>query len=203
MPRRAWRAPTPREHSALSWRLEDTLAGRARENQDHHPERTQLTAEQAAALLSVLTDGKRVSVINAPAGSGKTRVMTEAARVWAAAGRPVVGITPSQSARNTLAAGVPGSYNAAQFLGHLPGQRGARGPLDISEGTLLLVVSVDLALANLKELRPRARQPGTCQDSSSASRPPCGQARRRAGRVSDRSPREAADLDARPCDDRP
>ena len=30
---------------------------------------------------------------------------------------PVIGITPSQSARNTLAAGVPRSYNAAQFLG--------------------------------------------------------------------------------------
>ena len=45
--------------------------------------------------MSVLTDEQRVSVINAPAGSGKTRVMTEAARVWAAAGRgPVVGITP-------------------------------------------------------------------------------------------------------------
>ena len=90
-------------------------------------------------MLSVLTDGKRVSVINAPAGSGKTRVMTEAARVWAAAGRPVVGITPSQSAHNTLGAGVSESYNAAQFLGHLPGQRGARGPLSISKDTLLLV----------------------------------------------------------------
>ena len=90
-------------------------------------------------MLSVLTDSKRVSVINAPAGSGETRVMTEAARVWAAAGRPVVGITPSQSARNTLAAGVYESYNAAQFLGHLPGQRGGRGPLDIAEGVLLLI----------------------------------------------------------------
>jgi hypothetical protein len=120
-------------------RLEDTLTGRAQEIQNRHPERSGLTADQAAAVLSVLTDGKRVSVINAPAGSGKTRVMTEAARVWAAAGRPVVGITPSQSARNTLAAGVEESYNTAQFLGHLPSQRGARGPLGISEGTLLLV----------------------------------------------------------------
>ena len=88
----------------------------------------------------MLTDGRRVSVINAPAGSGKTRVLAEAARAWAAAGLgPVIGITPSQSARNTLAAGVPVSYNTAQFLGHLPGQRGARGPLAISPGTLLLV----------------------------------------------------------------
>jgi primosomal protein N' len=83
-------------------RPEDALAGRVQEIQDHHPERTGLTADQAAAVLSVLTDGKRVSVINAPAGSGKTRMMAEAARVWAAAGRgPVIGITPSQSARNT------------------------------------------------------------------------------------------------------
>jgi CHAT domain-containing protein len=66
-------------------------------------------------------------------------MMTEAARVWAAAGRPVIGITPSQSARNTLAAGVSESYNAAQFLGHLPGQRGGRRPLDIAEGVLLLI----------------------------------------------------------------
>jgi ATP-dependent exoDNAse (exonuclease V) alpha subunit len=65
--------------------------------------------------------------------------MTEAARIWAAAGRPVVGITPSQFARNTLTAGVAESYNTVQFLGHLPGQRGARARLGISEGTLLLV----------------------------------------------------------------
>ena len=136
---RLTRADAARALGASLARLEDTLAGRAQEIQDHHSERTRLTADQSAAVLSVLTDGKRVSVIDAPAGSGKTRVMTEAARLWAAAGRPVIGITPSQSARNTLAAGVTQSHNAAQFLGHLPGQRGARGPLDISEDTLLLV----------------------------------------------------------------
>jgi ATP-dependent exoDNAse (exonuclease V) alpha subunit len=51
----------------------------------------------------------------------------------------VIGITPSQSARNTLAAGVPRSCNAAQFLGHLPGRRGARGPVRIAPGTLLII----------------------------------------------------------------
>ena len=79
-------------------------------------------------------------MINAPAGSGKTRVLAEAAHIWAEAGLgPVIGITPSQSARNTLAVGVPVSYNAAQFLGHLPGRRGARGPVLIHPGTLLVV----------------------------------------------------------------
>ena len=90
--------------------------------------------------MSVLTDGQRVSVINAPAGSGKTRVLTDTGRAWTAAGLgPVVGITASQSARNTLAAGVPVSYNAAQFLGHLPGRRGARGPVETGPAPLLVI----------------------------------------------------------------
>jgi hypothetical protein len=101
------------------------------------PTGTGLRADQAAAALAVLTDGRRVSVINAPAGAGKTRVLAEVARAWAAARLgPVVGITASQSARNTLAAGVPMSYNSAQFLGHLLGRRGARGP---APGTLLVI----------------------------------------------------------------
>ena len=119
--------------------LDDALAGHA---DDTHPPRTQsgLREDQAAAAWSALTDGQLVSVINAPAGSGKTRVLAEAARIWAEAGLgPVIGITPSQSARNTLAAGVPVSYNSAQFLGHLPGRRGARGPVRIGPGTLLVI----------------------------------------------------------------
>ena len=101
---------------------------------------TGLREDQAAAAFSLLTDGRRVSVINAPAGSGKTRVLAEIGRAWTAAGLGrVIGITPSQSARNTLATGVPESYNSAQFLGHLPGQRGARGPVHVGPGALLLV----------------------------------------------------------------
>ena len=122
-------------------RLEDALAGRAR-TRDAQDARTGsgLREDQAAAALAALADGRLVSVLNAPAGSGKTRVLAEAARIWTEAGLgPVFGITPSQSARNTLAAGVPVSYNAAQFLGHLPGRRGARGPVRIGPGTLLVI----------------------------------------------------------------
>ena len=65
--------------------LEAALAGRA---QDAHDARTRtgLRVDQAAAALSVLTDGRRVSVINAPAGSGKTWVLAAAGQAWAAAG---------------------------------------------------------------------------------------------------------------------
>ena len=185
---RLTRADAARALGADLARLEDALAGRAQEIQDHHPERTRLTADQAAAVLSVLTDGKRVSVINAPAGSGKTRVMTEAARLWAAAGRPVVGITPSQSARNTLAAGVPESYNTAQFLGHLPGQRGARGPLAISKDTLLLVdESSMIPTPDLAAWSPWPRNaaprwscpatPASCRPSRTAAPCPCSPTR--------------------------
>jgi hypothetical protein len=55
----------------------------------------------------VLTDGRRVSVINAPAGSGKTHVLAGIAKAWTdARPGPVIGVTASQSARNTLAVGV-------------------------------------------------------------------------------------------------
>jgi conjugative relaxase-like TrwC/TraI family protein len=122
-------------------RLDDALTGspRPRDAQDARTG-SGLREDQAAAALAALTDGRLVSVLNAPAGAGKTRVLAEAARIWAEAGLgPVIGITPSQSARNTLAAGVPVSYNAAQFLGHLPGRRGARGPIPIGPGTLLVI----------------------------------------------------------------
>jgi conjugative relaxase-like TrwC/TraI family protein len=136
---RLTRAESARALGADQERLERALAGHAH---DVLAERTTtgLREDQAAAAMSALSDGRRVSVINAPAGSGKTWVLAEAGRAWAAAGLGrVIGITPSQSARNTLAAGVPESYNSAQFLGHLPGQRGARGPVPAGSGALLQV----------------------------------------------------------------
>jgi conjugative relaxase-like TrwC/TraI family protein len=137
---RMTRAAAARALGADLARLERALDGTARDATDAQPTGSGLREDQAAAALSVLSDSRRVSVINAPAGSGKTRVLAETARVWAAAGLgPVIGITAAQSARNTLAAGVPVSYNSAQFLGHLPGQRGARGPVPVGPGTLLLI----------------------------------------------------------------
>ena len=130
---RMTRADAARALGADLAQLEAALAGRAHDAQDAPSRRTRtgLREDQAAASLAVLTDGRRVSVINAPAAAG---------RAWAAAGLGrVIGITPSQSARNTLAAGVPVSYNTAQFLSHLPGQRRARGPVRLRPGDLVLM----------------------------------------------------------------
>ena len=143
---RAGGAPRMDRAQAAHWlgadpaQLEDALTGARAAHADAPRTQSGLREDQAAAAWSALTDGKLVSVINAPAGSGKTKVLAEAARIWAEAGLgPVIGITPSQSARNTLAAGVPVSYNSAQFLGHLPGRRGARGAVWIGPGTLLVI----------------------------------------------------------------
>jgi conjugative relaxase-like TrwC/TraI family protein len=139
---RMTRAQAARTLGADRAQLEAALASPAQDAQEARDTRTRtgLREDQAAAALAVLTDGRRVSVINAPAGSGKTWVLAAAGRAWAGArlGR-VIGITPSQSARNTLAAGVPECYNAAQFLGHLPGRRGARGPIELRPGDLVLI----------------------------------------------------------------
>ena len=123
------RADAARALGADLAQLEATLAGCAPDAQETRGERTrtELRQDQAAAALAVLTDARRVSVINASAGSGKTWVLAAVGQAWATAGLGrVIGITPSQSARNTLSAGVPVSYNTAQFLGHLPGPRGVR-----------------------------------------------------------------------------
>jgi AAA domain/TrwC relaxase len=139
------RAEAARALGADLAQLERTLDGGAPDAQEPRT-RTRLRMDQAAAAWSVLTDGKRVSVINAPAGSGKTWVLAAAGRAWAAAGLGrVIGITPSQSARNTLAAQVPESYNTAQFLGHLPGRRGARGPIPVRPGDLVLMDEASMA----------------------------------------------------------
>ena len=53
----------------------------------------------------------------------------------------VIGLAPSQAARNVLAAaaGIL-AYNTAQFLGHHPERgRGANGAMNIGPGTLLLL----------------------------------------------------------------
>jgi AAA domain/TrwC relaxase len=97
-----------------------------------------LRMDQAAAAFHVLTSDRRVEMIVGPAGSGKTRVLAEIGRAWSQ-GR-VVGITPSQSSRDVLAAaGVTESYNFAKFLGHLTERRGALGPVTLTSGDLIVM----------------------------------------------------------------
>ena len=72
---RMTRAQAARALGADPAQLEAALTGRARRarraGRAGPRTRTGLREDQAAAALSVLTDGRRVSVINAPAGPGR------------------------------------------------------------------------------------------------------------------------------------
>ncbi len=118
--------------------LEAALAGRAGDLTRVLP-KMGLRIDQAAVAYHQLTSPEMVGLINAPPGSGKTTVAGAIAKIATAAGRHVIGVTPSQSSRNTLARGVPESYNFAQFLGDLPGRPGARGHVPVGQYAVLLV----------------------------------------------------------------
>jgi len=100
-----------------------------------------LRMDQASALAYVLGSPRTAEVMVGKAGSGKTRVLAEAARAWiSATGGQVIGLATAQSARNVLAgAGVELAQNTAVFLGHLPGERGALGITDLAPGSLILI----------------------------------------------------------------
>jgi AAA domain-containing protein len=106
-----------------------------------------LRTDQAAAAFHVLTSDRRVEVIVGPAGAGKTRVLAEIGKAWP--GGRVVGVAPSQSARDVLAAaGVAESHNFARFLGHLKDRRGALGPVELARGDLIVIDEASM-LSNL------------------------------------------------------
>jgi hypothetical protein len=127
-------------------------AGQARASGALTP--TGLRLDQAAALHYALTSPRTAEALVGPAGSGKTRTLAEAARIWQATGRPVIGLATAQAARNVLAeAGVPLAENTAQFLGHLPGRRGALGIRDLREGTLILIDEASMmSIADLADI---------------------------------------------------
>jgi AAA domain len=119
------------------------------------PSAARLRADQAAAIYHALTSDRLAEILVGPAGSGKTRVLAEAARAWTRAGLgPVIGITTTQAARNVLAAaGVPVAVNSSAFLGHLPGRRGALGARDLGRGTLLLIDEASMmSMTDLAEI---------------------------------------------------
>ena len=138
-PRHGWRASRPRTRSAPTWRNSRTRSPaprRARASSSRRPGcgRTRPPPHSRRYRRQARVGDQRPGRIRQDPRPGRSRPHLGRGRLG-----PVIGITPSQSARNTLAAGVPRSYNAAQFLGHLPGRRGARGPVPIRPGTLLVV----------------------------------------------------------------
>jgi conjugative relaxase-like TrwC/TraI family protein len=119
--------------------LDAALHARAQDAQAQVTQ-TGLRMDQAAAIGYAATTARVADVLDAPAGSGKTTSLIAAGKAWAAAGKGrVIGVTPSQASRNTLAAGGFECWNFAQFLGHTKEERCARPPVPIGPGDLVLI----------------------------------------------------------------
>ncbi len=95
-----------------------------------------LRLDQAAAVWHVLTSPRTVEIITGPAGTGKTRVLATAARIWDG---PVVGTATSQNATNGLRlAGVTVAVNTTRLLADLTDRRIPPGSLIVAdEGSMI------------------------------------------------------------------
>jgi conjugative relaxase-like TrwC/TraI family protein len=94
-------------------------------------------AEVAAGLLAART---AVSVLVAPAGSGKTHTMAAFAQAWTQwTGGRAVGVTLSTNAARVMAAeGMTQAVNVAQFLGRLE-DGGSRGAMHLTPQDVVVV----------------------------------------------------------------
>ena len=107
---------------------------------------TDLDYSQREACLGLLTSGRLINCLVAPAGTGKTHVMAAFARVWEEqrAGR-VIGLTASTNAARVMAdeAARAGArmetYNIAQFLGKLKDSDELRPHVPVYPGDVLVV----------------------------------------------------------------
>ncbi len=105
-----------------------------------------LDHSQREACLGLLTSGRLINCLVAPAGTGKTHVMAAFAKAWAAqgAGR-VIGLTASTNAARVMAeeadrAGAPmETYNLAQFLGKIKDSAERRPHVPVYPGDVLVV----------------------------------------------------------------
>ena len=125
--------------------------------------RTDLTAEQQDAVITMLTANTAATVLIAPAGAGKTHTMAAFARLWTTfTGRRVIGLTTSTNAARVLAhEGLAESYNIAQFLGKTEGSDELRRPVPLHrDDVLVLDEASQLSTADLAMIAQAARQAG-------------------------------------------
>jgi conjugative relaxase-like TrwC/TraI family protein len=107
---------------------------------------TDLDYSQREACLGLLTSGRLINCLVAPAGTGKTHVMAAFARVWEdqRAGR-VIGLTASTNAARVMADGAAKAgarmetFNIAQFLGKIKDSDESRGHVPVYPGDVLVV----------------------------------------------------------------
>lgn len=112
-----------------------------------------LDGDQTAAVVAVLTSGRRLDVLVGPAGTGKTTTMGAVARAWTGAGRQVLGVSIAENATRVLAgqAGIRAVNAAKLIFEHTqrpPQRRGERWWQDtyaIPPGTLVILDEAGMA----------------------------------------------------------
>ena len=102
---------------------------------------TDLNAEQAEAVVMMLTAASAGTALVAPAGSGKSHTMAVFARLWTQeTSRRVIGLTTSTNAAHVLQnEGLAESYNIAEFLGKNEGTDALRHPVPLHENDVLVL----------------------------------------------------------------
>ena len=120
--------------------------------------------EQAAAVLNVATDGNGVSLIRAPAGSGKTRLCKTLASCYNNAGWSVVGLAPSAAAAEVLRqeAEIERSSTLTKLLVENDHEAGPMHPYRLDRSTVVILDEASLAATNdTAQLIDLAREAGS------------------------------------------
>lgn len=127
-----------------------------------------LNEGQAKAFRSILASGRRMEVVAAPAGTGKSRLAGAIHDVWTQECGPVIGLTVSQRAARVLSdEGVANSQNIAKFLdtnrrleSGAPVAEDERAAFQLQQGQLVLVDEASMAetgqLDDIRRLAARA-----------------------------------------------
>ena len=124
---------------------------------------TGLNAEQAAAVVMMLTATTAGTALIAPAGAGKSHTMAAFAGLWELlTGRRVIGLATSTNAARVLESeGLAESYNIAEFLGKTEGSDELRRPVPVHAGDVLVIDEATQAgTADLAMLLEAARAAG-------------------------------------------
>jgi conjugative relaxase-like TrwC/TraI family protein len=103
---------------------------------------TDLDFSQRAAVRGLLTAGRLISCLNAPAGTGKSHAVAAFAAAWTALvpGGRVIGLTASENAARVLAGeGLAAAYNIARFLGKVKDSGERRPRAEVGAGDVLVV----------------------------------------------------------------
>ena len=173
-----YRAPCERKYATVGHLdAEQHILSQAAKDRPRlvHPERAeaavaaagQLSQDQAAALQTLLTSDKAMTLVRAAAGTGKTRLAGTFAKAWAElTGGLVYVVTVSENAARVAAAemeaaGAPAlSYNLARFLGKTP--TGATvNPVKVGPRDVILVDEAgQVDTADMLKLQATADQSG-------------------------------------------